>query len=162
MSESFHCMTISLAKDMQTIPVLVCRFFQFFLFSGESHLANFNFSKPFFQSNWKVKIKTHLNNIRIFQNLVFLFSGKRLFLPKWKILFPEKRKTCKQAPPMLLMYAWFKWIEYQCSYLYRYLVHSIMHPKISTYNQNMSDWWGFREWYLRVLESVMQSPYLNV
>ena len=63
-----------------THPVLVCRFFQIFLFSGESHLANFNFSKPFFQSNWKVKIKTHLNNIRIFQNLVFLFSGKRLFL----------------------------------------------------------------------------------
>ena len=83
-------------------PVFFLGFFRIFLFSGESHLANFNFSKPFFQSNWKVKIKTHLNNIRIFQNLVFLFSGKRLFLPKWKILFPEKRKTCKQAPPIYL------------------------------------------------------------
>ena len=27
-----------------TEPKLVCRFFQLFLFSGESHLANFNFS----------------------------------------------------------------------------------------------------------------------
>ena len=26
------------------VPMLVCKFFQLFLFSGESHLANFNFS----------------------------------------------------------------------------------------------------------------------
>ena len=79
------------------MPAFFCEFFRVFLFSGKSHLPNFNFSKLFFLSNSKVKIKTHWNNIRIFQNLIFLFSGKRLFPSKWKILFPEKRKTYKEA-----------------------------------------------------------------
>ena len=94
-------------KETQCFPVLLLGFFQVFLFSGKSHLPNFNFSKLFFQSNWKVKIKTHWNNIRIFQNLIFLFSRKRLFPPKWKILFPEKRKTYKEAPPLFAGFSFF-------------------------------------------------------
>ena len=75
------------------MPKLVCRFFQLFLFSGESHLANFNFSKLFFQLNWKVKIKTHLNNIRIFQNLFFFFLEKDFL----KNSFSGKKKNLQTS-----------------------------------------------------------------
>ena len=89
--------SIFFSASCLSFPVFFLVFFWIFLFSGESHFWIFNFFKLFFQWNCKVKIKTLLNNIRIFQIFVFLFSGKRLFLPKWKILFPEKRKTCKRT-----------------------------------------------------------------